>query len=196
MRTRGAWYNFNRARELKLGPYVKNNICWFKINSISKVFCPTSKTSTAQYISTTKKNFLPPSPPSRRMIPPQYIMISRMRPASKTQVRNLQCPLSMTSGTGSSWFSSYYERELKFGKHVRNHIWWYSYKSPYISAIWSHIFANFSVLVPESPQNYRYILNCAHLLQIVALFFSLIILIKRLKIHSLCTICASSIKYI
>ena len=42
--------------------------------------------------------------------------------SSKTLVRNLQCPPSMTSRTGGSWGTSKHAREMKFGTQVKNHI--------------------------------------------------------------------------
>ena len=53
-------------------------------------------------------------------------MTSRMTPSSKSPVRNLQRPPSMTSRTGGSWGTSKHARELKFGTQVKNHISWRS----------------------------------------------------------------------
>ena len=53
-------------------------------------------------------------------------MMSRMTPSSITPVRNHQCPPSITSRTGGSWYTSNHAREFKFGTQVKDHIlWWY-----------------------------------------------------------------------
>ena len=52
-----------------------------------------------------------------------------MAPSSKTPVRNLQHPPSMTSRMGGSWHTSIHSRELKFGIQVKNHIYWRSMMS-------------------------------------------------------------------
>ena len=56
-------------------------------------------------------------------------MTSRMTPSSKSPVRNLQCPPSMTSRMGGSWHTTIHARELKFVKQIKNHISWWSMMS-------------------------------------------------------------------
>ena len=52
-----------------------------------------------------------------------------MTPSSKSPVRNLQRPPSMTCRTGGSSHTSIHARELKFGTQVKNHISWWSMMS-------------------------------------------------------------------
>ena len=52
-----------------------------------------------------------------------------MTPSSKTPVRNLQHPPSMTLRTGVSWHTSIHARDLKFGTQVKTHIYWQSMMS-------------------------------------------------------------------
>ena len=58
-----------------------------------------------------------------------WSMMSSMAQPSKTPVRNLQHPPSMTLRMGGSWHLSNHSRELKFGKQVKNHIKWWSMMS-------------------------------------------------------------------
>ena len=44
-------------------------------------------------------------------------------------IRNLQCPPSILFRDAGSWHTSNYATELKFGKQVKNHIWWQSMTS-------------------------------------------------------------------
>jgi len=58
-----------------------------------------------------------------------WSMMSRMTPSSKTPVRNLQHPPSITLRMAGPWQTSNHARELKFGTLLKNHISWWSMMS-------------------------------------------------------------------
>ena len=131
-RTGGSWGTFKHVRELKFGTQVKNHISgWFiALRMIPSSKTPvrnlqrppsmtlrmggswgTSKHARELIFGTQVKNHI-----SRRTI------LWMMTQSSKTPVRNLQRPPSMTSRMGGSWGTSKHDRELKFGTQVKKHI--------------------------------------------------------------------------
>ena len=138
-RTEGSWHTSNQAKELKFGTQVNNHILWW---SITSRMTPSTKTPVRDHQS-------PPSMTSRMgssWFTPNHArelkfctqvnnhiswwsMMLRMTPSSKTPVRNLKRPPSMTWRTEGSWHTSNQAKELKFGTQVNNHILWWSIMS-------------------------------------------------------------------
>jgi hypothetical protein len=141
----GSWHTSIHARELKFGTQVKNHISW---RSMMSRMTPSSKYPVRNHqrppsMTLRTGGSWHPSIHARELkfgtLVQNHIswlyMMSGMTPSSKSPVRNLQRPPSMTSRRGGSWHTSTHARELKFSTEVQNHISWWT-MMPNLKCCW------------------------------------------------------------